>query len=117
MTMQIEAFGNKLPFTFANTHLNRSFHGCTSEFSVLQRSRRYSVDRFEQPRRALSAANTHGHNPKLRLPPGHLVGHGPHHARAGHAKRMPDRDGSTVDVELFGIETQTVAAVDHLHRE
>src|SRR5262249_50154047 len=72
---------------------------------------------LKQSRGALAAADAHGYHAVAGFAASHLVGHGSHHARAGHAKGMSDGNRSAVDVQLLRINSQAVAAIDHLHRE
>src|SRR5712691_4651764 len=72
---------------------------------------------LEEPRGALAAADTHGHDAVARLRVQHLVGDRAHHARAGHAERVADRDRAAVPVELLWVEAEPVATVDDLRGE
>src|SRR5947209_1147144 len=76
-----------------------------------------SVRALKQARRALSAAHAHGHHAIAGFAPLHLIGHGAHHARSGHAEGMSNGNGAAVDVELLRIDAELVAAIDHLHGE
>src|SRR3989442_6096275 len=72
---------------------------------------------LEEPRGALAAANAHGHDAVARLRVQHLVGDRAHHAPAGHAERVADRDRAAVPVELLRVEAEPVATVDDLRGE
>src|SRR5271165_612909 len=72
---------------------------------------------FEQSGRALAAADAHRHHHVLDAAPLPLDQRVAGEARAAHAVRVADRDRAAVDVELVVVDTELVAAVDHLHGE
>src|SRR2546427_1322573 len=76
-----------------------------------------SVDNFEQSRGAHAAANTHCNNSILGVAPAALDQGMAGHSRAGHAVRMTDCDRSAIDIQLFRVDPELVAAIDHLHRK
>src|SRR6266704_823400 len=76
-----------------------------------------SVDDFDKAGGAHAAANTHGYNSILGLAPAPLDQGVAGQPRPGHAVGMADRDRAAVDVELFRVDAELVAAMDDLHRE
>src|SRR5262249_38955793 len=78
---------------------------------------RHPLAGFEEAGGALAAPDAHRDDAVARLAPLHLVGDGAHHARAGHAERVPDGDRAAVRVELVHGNAELVAAVDDLRRE
>src|SRR5712671_3831803 len=85
---------------------------CLHERSPLFRS----VDDFKQSSRAHAAADAHGHHAVFRLTPPTLDQDVAGQSRTGHAVGMADCDRAAIDVELFGIDAELVAAIDHLNR-
>src|SRR5580658_2222211 len=81
--------------------------------------RALSTRTLKQPRRTLPAAYAHGDNSiaSVVLATRHFVGQSSHHPRPSHAERVPNRNRTTVHVHFLRIDSQTIAAVDHLHRE
>src|SRR6266498_5002652 len=76
-----------------------------------------SVDDFDKASGAHAAANTHGYNSILGLAPAALDQGMAGQPCAGHAVGMADRDRAAVDVELFWVDPELVAAMDDLHRK
>src|SRR6267154_37708 len=76
-----------------------------------------SMDDFKKARGAHAATHAHRDNGVFRLAPATLDQGVAGQARSGHAVGMTDRDRAAIDVELFRIDAELVAAIDHLHRE
>src|SRR5438093_3346663 len=76
-----------------------------------------SVDNFEQASSTHATANTHRNNSILGLTPAALDQGMAGHPRSGHAVGMTDCDRSAIDVKLFRVNPELVAAIDHLHRK
>src|ERR1700754_3533277 len=76
-----------------------------------------SVNDFEETRGAHAAAQAHGDNSIFGLAPPSLDQGVAGKTRTGHAIGMADGDRAAIDVQLFRIDAELVAAVDHLHRE
>src|SRR5688572_25553856 len=66
---------------------------------------------------AHAAANAHGHHDELSAPALAFDQRVPGEASAGHAVGMAEGDGAAVHVQAVVRDADTVAAVDHLHRE
>src|SRR5258708_12431881 len=77
----------------------------------------HSMDDFEQACGAHAATDAHRHNRVFRLAPAALDQGVARQTRTGHAIGMTTRDPPAVHVELFRIDAELVAAIDHLHRE
>src|ERR1700733_3042615 len=75
------------------------------------------LQNLEQPGGAHAAADAHGYDRKLGLAAPALDQGVTGETRAGHAIGMADRDRAAIDVDLFRIDSQFVAPIDHLHRE
>src|SRR4051812_8190215 len=75
------------------------------------------VNDSDKARGAHSATNTHGYNSILGLAPAALDQGMAGQPRSGHAVGMADRDRAAVDVELFRVDPELVAAMDDLHRK
>src|SRR5436190_22042434 len=76
-----------------------------------------SRTKFEESRGTLTATDAHRDDAMASLAADHFVGNCANEASAGHAKRMADGDGATVDVEVIRINAQAVAAIDDLDCE
>src|ERR1700730_1981882 len=72
---------------------------------------------LEQSGCSHSAANAHRDDGVFGLAPAALDQRVARQPRSGHAIGMTDRDRTAVHVELFRIDAELVAAIDHLHRE
>ena len=72
---------------------------------------------FQKPRGPHAATDTHGDDGIFCLAPTTLNQSMASQPGSGHAVRMTDCDRSAIDVELFRIDPELVAALDHLHRE
>src|SRR5215212_7337987 len=77
----------------------------------------FSMNDFQKPRGPHAATDTHGDDGVFRLAPAALNQSVAGQPRPSHAVGMPDCDRAAVYVELFRINPQLVAAIDHLHRE
>src|SRR5277367_5736225 len=77
---------------------------------VLQASR--SMDDFQQPGRTHAATDAHRHNGIFGLAAASFDQGMPGQAGPRHAVGMPNRNRSAVDVELFGVDPELVAAMD-----
>src|SRR5260370_2664904 len=75
---------------------------------------RPSVNDLEQSRSAHAAADTHGHHAISGLATASLDQKMSGEARSGHAIGVADRDRAAIDVELFWIDAQFIAALDQL---
>src|SRR5258705_10339260 len=76
-----------------------------------------SVDNFEKSCGAHAAAHAHGDDGVLGLAPATLDQGVAGQPCSGHAVGMANRDRAAIDVELFRIDPELVAAIDDLHRE
>src|SRR5271154_599246 len=76
-----------------------------------------SVDDFEQACGPHAAADAHCDNRVFRLAPAALDQCVARQTCSGHAIGMTDRDRTAVHVELFRVDAELVAAIDHLYRE
>ena len=72
---------------------------------------------LEQARSTHPAADAHRHNDVLRAAPLPLQQRVPHLARSRHPKRVADRDGAAVDVELLGVDAEDVGAAERYDGE
>ena len=77
----------------------------------------FSIGALEQSCRALSSPNAHGDHAVARFAASHFVGNGANHARTRHSEGMSDGDRAAVNIELFRVDTQAVAAINHLDGE
>src|SRR5439155_9443880 len=77
----------------------------------------FSMNDFQKPRGPHAATDTHGDNGIFRLAPTALNQSVAGQPRSSHAVGMPDCDRAAIDVELFRVDPELVAAIDHLHRE
>ena len=77
----------------------------------------FSMNDFQKPRGPHAATDTHGDDGIFRLAPTALNQSVAGQPSSGHAVGMPDRDRAAIDVELFRIDPELVAAIDHLYRE
>src|SRR6266536_5473242 len=77
----------------------------------------FSMDDFQKPRGPHAATNTHGDDGVFHLAPASLNQSVAGQPRSSHAVGMTDCDRAAIDVELFRIDPELVAAIDHLHRE
>src|SRR5207237_8435939 len=77
----------------------------------------FSMDDFEKPRRPHAATDTHGDDGIFRLAPTTLNQSMAGQPGSGHAVGMANRDRAAIDVELFRVNSELVAAIDHLHRK
>ena len=75
------------------------------------------MDDLEKTGRTHPTPDAHGDNGVLGLAPAALDQSMTSQARAGHAIGMTEGDRSTVDVELFRIDAELIAALDHLDRK
>src|SRR5215212_408590 len=75
------------------------------------------MDDLQKTGRAHPTADAHGDDRVFGLAASALDQSVTGQARAGHAIGMADRNRSAIDVELFWIDAELVAAIDHLHRE
>src|ERR1700683_5763305 len=77
----------------------------------------FLIGALEQSCRALSSPNAHGDHAVARFAASHFVGNGANHARTGHSEGMSDGDRAAVNIELFRIDAQAVAAINYLNGE
>src|SRR5579872_3888984 len=75
----------------------------------------WSVDNLEQSCGTHAAADAHGYNSILGLTPAALDQGMAGQTRARHAIGMANRNRAAVDVELFRVDAELVAAIDDLH--
>src|SRR6266852_164098 len=86
---------------------------CTSCFPV----ELHLMDDFEQACGAHAATDAHRHNRVFRLAPAALDQGVARQTGSGHAIGMTNRDRTAVHIELFRINAELVAAIDHLNGE
>src|SRR5712692_2191625 len=79
-------------------HLNRVLRNCFQSQS--------SVHTFKYPGGSHASANAHRDHAVLRLAPRHLVQQRGGELSSSAAERMPKRDGSSVDIELCGVDAK-----------
>mmetsp|Transcript_1560 Transcript_1560/g.6937 ORF Transcript_1560/g.6937 Transcript_1560/m.6937 type:complete len:260 (+) Transcript_1560:2560-3339(+) len=77
----------------------------------------FSSLELEHPRGAHATPDAHAHHSVLRRSSLHLVQQRGDASRASRAQRVPQRDGSAVDVHLLGVEPELRGAVRGLRRE
>src|SRR5271168_2447277 len=80
-------------------------------------SRARSVDDFKESRGSHTPTDTHGDNGVFGLAPATFDQSMASETRTGHAIGMPYCNRTAVDIELLGIDTELVAAVDYLNGE
>ncbi len=78
---------------------------------------RYLSGHFEQARRSHTATDAHGDDHVLHTAALALDQRVADHARAAHAVGMANGNSAAIDVEFVVVDTQLIAAVNHLHRE
>src|ERR1700735_495414 len=78
---------------------------------------RDSTGALEQSRRALSSSNAHGDDAVPRFATSHFVCDGANHARTCHTEGMANGNRAPVNIEFLRVDTQTVAAINHLDGE
>src|SRR6202140_634158 len=75
------------------------------------------MDDFQQPGCTHAAADAHRDDCIFGLATASFDQGVPGEPGSGHSIGMPDRNRSAVDVELFRVDPELVAAIDHLHGE
>src|SRR5205085_10886862 len=76
-----------------------------------------SVENFKKSCSAHAAPDAHGDDGVFGLAPAPLDQGVARQPRSSHAVGMANRDRAAIDVELFRIDPELVAAIDDLHRE
>src|SRR3990170_3520273 len=96
---------------------NCCLHACLQYSFTDVAACRSSVDNLEKSSGAHAATHAHRDDGVFGLAPATLDQSVTGQPRSGHAIGMTDCDRAAIDVELFRIDPELVAAIDHLPRE